>query len=212
VNAGTALRGLAAVSTAAFLLVVGAALRPLVIPEAPAPAAPVLGVVEIGFVQDMAVHHQQALQMTARLSPDVDPAVATLARRIELTQRYELGMLLGWLELAQAPPTNPHPMQWHDGGHMHGTAAGRAGKPMPGMATLDELDALSAARGRDAEVLFLQLMQRHHAGAVAMARAADDRLTGGAVAQFARGAMQEQSKEAGLMTLMLERRAAAPLG
>ena len=210
-NPGTAMRGLSAASVVVFLLVVGAALRPLVIPESPEPAAPVLGAVEIGFVQDMAAHHQQALQMTARLSPDVDPAVVSLAHTIDVTQRYELGMMLGWLALAQAPPTNPHPMQWHSGGHAHGTT-GPEGAPMPGMATLDELDELSAARGRDAEVRFLQLMQRHHAGAVAMARAAAEQLTGGTVAQFARGTMQEQSREAGLMTLMLEQRAATPLG
>ncbi|MFZ2528527.1 MAG: DUF305 domain-containing protein [Rhodococcus sp. (in: high G+C Gram-positive bacteria)] len=209
-NAGTAMRGLAAAAVVVFLLVVGAALRPLVIPETPQPATPVLGAVEIGFVQDMAAHHQQALQMSARLSPDVDPAVATLAHTIDRTQRYELGTMLGWLALAQAPPTNPHPMQW-DGGHTHGGTADQVGTLMPGMATLDELDALSAARGRDAEVLFLQLMQRHHAGAVAMARAATGRLAGGTVAQFARGTMQEQSKEAGLMTLLLEQRGAAPL-
>lgn len=210
-NAGAALRGLAATTVVVFLLVVGAALRPLVIPAAPTPAVPVLGAVEIGFVQDMAAHHQQALQMTARLSPDVDPAIVTLARTIDQTQRYELGTMLGWLALAQAPPTNPQPMQWHGSGHSHGAAAGRTGALMPGMATLDELDALSAARGRDAEVLFLQLMQRHHAGAVAMARAAAEQLPGGAVAQFARGTMQEQSKEAGLMALLLDQRGAAPL-
>ncbi|MCD5421322.1 DUF305 domain-containing protein [Rhodococcus pyridinivorans] len=208
----TVMRGLAAVSAVTFLLVLGMALRPLVITESPEPVTPVLGDIEIGFVQDMAAHHQQALQMTARLSPDVDPVVTTLARSIDLTQRYELGMLLGWLELAQAPPVNSHPMQWHGGAHAHGAVAGQPAIPMPGMATLDELDALSAAHGRDAEVLFLQLMQRHHAGAVAMARAADAQLSGGVVAQFARGAMQEQSKEAGLMTIMLEQRAAAPLG
>ena len=39
---------------------------------------------------------------------------------------------------------------------------------MPGMATEDELAALAAARGREFDVLFLQLMIRHHEGAVVM--------------------------------------------
>lgn len=44
---------------------------------------------------------------------------------------------------------------------------------MPGMATMAELDALAASRGPDAEILFLQLMERHHRGGIAMGQAAD---------------------------------------
>lgn len=83
---------------------------------------------------------------------------------------------------------------------------------MPGMATLAELDALSAAHGRDAEILFLGLMTRHHDGGVAVARAADLLLDDGPVKRIARAMMQEQSKESGLMTLMLAERDAVPAG
>ncbi|MFF0815506.1 DUF305 domain-containing protein [Rhodococcus sp. NPDC003318] len=202
-------RPAALASLALLLLVVGAALRPLVIPETPH-AAPVLDDVEIGFVQDMAAHHQQALLMTGRLASDVDPVVTALARQMSDAQRVETGTLLGWLRLVEAPPTNPRPMAWQPAvGHEH---AGAAEDAMPGMATTAELDALAAAHGREAEVLFLQLMQRHHLGGVAMARAADQVLTGGPVEQAARDMMQEQGREAGLMTLMLAQRGARPLG
>lgn len=200
-------RPFAFASLAVLLLVIGAGLRPLLMSEASV-AEPVLGAVEIGFAQDMAAHHQQALQMTARLSGDVDPAVALFARQMGDAQRIEVGTLVGWLRLAEAPPTNPQPMSWHGASaHDHGAAA----DPMPGMATTAELDALGAARGRDAEVLFLQLMQRHHLGGALMAQAADLVLADGPVKQVARDMMQEQSREAGLMTLMLAQRGAQPL-
>ncbi|MGW5076083.1 DUF305 domain-containing protein [Rhodococcus sp. NPDC004095] len=204
-------RALALTSLALLLLVVGAALRPLVVPESPEQGA-LLSDVEIGFVQDMAAHHQQALAMVNRLAPDVDPAVAALARQIGDTQRIELGTLHGWLTLAEAAPTNTAPMAWMAGAseHHHATPAAASG-PMPGMASMAELDALSTARSRDAEILFLQLMLRHHVGGATMARAADGLLTGGPVAQTARDMMQSQSQEAGLMGVMLAQRGAQPL-
>jgi uncharacterized protein (DUF305 family) len=208
------IRSLALVSLAVLLLVVGAVLRPLV--DAPNASGPVLSDVEVGFVQDMAAHHQQALQMTARLAPDVDPAVITFADRIDSAQRIELGTLVGWLTLTEAAPINPDPMWWwHGPAHAHadgGAVRHGAGASMPGMATLAELDALSAARGREGEVLFLQMMKRHHDGGVAMARAADLLLDDGAVKRLARAMMQEQSKESGLLTMMLAERAAVPAG
>ena len=40
---------------------------------------------------------------------------------------------------------------------------------MPGMASRAELDSLAAAQGQEADVLFLELMTRHHEGALEMA-------------------------------------------
>ncbi len=191
-------------SLALLLLVVGAALRPLIVPEV-SRVKPVLDAVEIGFVQDMAEHHQQALAMTMRLSPDVDPAVAALARQIGDSQRTEIGILTGWLQLADAPPTNPEPMSGRETpGHTHGGAV--PDESMPGMATTAELDALSAATGRDAEVLFLQLMHLHHLGGIEMAQTADALLASGPVDRMARSMVQEQSQEAGLISILLAER------
>ena len=205
-------RAAALASLALLLLVVGSALRPLVVPESPG-TEPVLDDIEVGFVQDMAAHHQQALLMVNRLAPDVDPAVAALARQIGSAQRLEIGILQGWLVLAEAPPTNTAPMAWMGGApaHPHGVPAADGSASMPGMASAAELDALSAARGRDAEILFLQLMHRHHLGGVTMARAADALLVDGPVKQSARAAVQEQGGEIGLLTVMLAERGATAL-
>ncbi|MEU5408621.1 DUF305 domain-containing protein [Nocardia asteroides] len=201
-----ALRVAAAVGLAVFLLVLGAALRPLLITEKAAPA-PVLTAIELGFAQDMTAHHQQALILAERLDPAADPTVRRLAEQIGDTQRVEIGTLLGWTQLAGAAPTSAQPMTWMaaSAGHHHEAAAA-----MPGMATTAELDALSAARGVAAETLFLQLMYRHHAGGVTMARAADALLTTGPVKQAARAMAQSQSQELGYLGMLLEARGSRP--
>jgi uncharacterized protein (DUF305 family) len=40
---------------------------------------------------------------------------------------------------------------------------------MPGMATADEIEALAAARGAEADAMFFDLMSTHHLGGVHMA-------------------------------------------
>ncbi|GAB4586750.1 DUF305 domain-containing protein [Nocardia sp. IFM 10818] len=199
----------AAALAAVTLLALGAGflLRPLLVPENRS-APPVLTPTEIGFIQDMSLHHQQALFMVQRLDPAADAGIRRLATQIADTQRAEIGTLTGWLRLANASPTNPNPMSW-----MHGEshAAHGASAVMPGMATLAELDVLSAARGADAETVFLQLMLRHHAGGVTMAKAADELITAGPVKETARAMITSQSQEAGLMTLLLAERGAQPL-
>ncbi len=217
----------AAYSVAAVvLLVLGAAIRPLFVDD-PAPRE-ILSDIELGFVQDMAAHHHQALIMVQRLDPGADPAVLGLAQQIDDTQRAEIGTLLGWLRMAGAPAANSDPMGWmpaaahhghsgpdshsaYDGNSAHDRHTGQA-TTMPGMATQDQLDALSAARGRAASMLFLELMQAHHDGGIAMARVADAMLTGGVVKQVAREMISGQTQESGLIAVLLARLAAAPPG
>ncbi|WP_280261050.1 DUF305 domain-containing protein [Nocardia abscessus] len=202
-------------STAFALLVLGAAMRPLAFPENRS-AAPVLTAVEIGFVQDMTTHHQQALLMVQRLDRSVDPAIARLAEQLDRTQRLEIGTMLGWLRLADAAPSSDRPMAWMHAAdaspHRHPAAVAQpAPTPlMPGMASTAELDALTTARGRDAEVLFLQLMFRHHQGGIAMAEAADGLLRSGPVKEIARAMIHGQGQEAGMMGMLLTQRGAAP--
>ncbi|MGS2809147.1 DUF305 domain-containing protein [Nocardia sp. MW-W600-9] len=200
------LLGAAAAASIVLLLVLGAALRPLVVSET-ATATTVLTPTEIGFVQDMTGHHQQALMMADRLAADVDPTVRQLADQIADAQRLEIGMMLGWLRLAAATPTNPRPMSWMPTGHHHTASA-----TMPGMATRADLDALAQADGAEAETMFLRLMYRHHQGGVAMAQTFDELSTGGPVEQAARDMISTQSQESGLIGLLLGRRGATATG
>ncbi|MEV0542759.1 DUF305 domain-containing protein [Nocardia salmonicida] len=190
---------------ALLLLAMGAALRPVLPADTTAPR--VLSETEIGFVQDMVAHHGQALLLAQRLHADADPFVIGLARQIADSQRTELGMLLGWLRLAGAPVVNERPMAWmpdSEDGHRH--SADHLARSMPGTASATELDELAAARGGQAEITFLRLMRRHHAGGIDMATAADALLTGGEVERSAREMVRAQGQEIGLMSLLLDRR------
>lgn len=200
------LLGVAGAATVLLLLVVGAAIRPLFFSET-STVTTVLTPTEIGFVQDMTGHHQQALVLVERLAADVDPTVRRLADQIADAQRLEIGMMLGWLRLAAATPTNPHPMSWMPTGH-HGAAA----TTMPGMATRADLDALAVARGAEAEAMFLRLMYRHHQGGVAMAQSFDELSTGGPVEQAARDMISTQSQESGIIGMLISQRGVTATG
>jgi uncharacterized protein (DUF305 family) len=110
------------------------------------------------FVQDMIVHHRQAVYM-ADLAPDRASSsdVKGLASRISDVQGPEIDMMNRWLSQHAVPTVDPNAPHGHGGG------------AMPGMATTEQLDALDKARGTSFDTLFLQLMITHHEGALTMA-------------------------------------------
>ncbi len=106
------------------------------------------------FMQMMIVHHQQALDM-ARLVPErtSNPAIRKIAERIEASQKDEMKFMTGWLK---------------DRGEPLGVAAMGHDHHMKGMATPDQMRALSAVNGTAFDRQFLQLMTAHHQGALDM--------------------------------------------
>ncbi|MFD5415555.1 DUF305 domain-containing protein [Streptomyces nojiriensis] len=188
-----------------------------------APRTPGLRSPDAGFARDMAVHHQQAVEMSFIVRDRTqDEAVRTLAYDIANTQANQRGMLLGWLDLWGLPKVvaGEPPMSWMGasgghGGHAGHGADGGAAKPgalMPGMATREELDQLGAASGRDAEVLFLQLMTDHHKGGVTMAEGCAQQCETPVEKALAQGMVDAQRSELTLMADMLRQRGAAPRG
>ena len=123
---------------------------------------------EAGFARDMSAHHGQAVSMAGTLHRTTqDGGLASMAFDIVTTQQGQIGMMQAWLadwdlEANSADP----PMAWM-GQSSHHAAAGHGG--MPGMASPADLARLRELRGRDQDVLFCQLMIRHHQGGVAMA-------------------------------------------
>lgn len=194
---------------------------------------PALHSPDAGFARDMAVHHQQAVEMSFIVRDRTqDEAVRSLAYDIANTQANQRGMLLGWLDLWGLPKVvaGEPPMSWMgtsgahgadgaDGGHTgHGggdSSGGHAAKPgalMPGMATREEIARLEAASGRDAEVLYLQLMTDHHKGGVTMAEGCARQCQTPVERELAQGMVDAQRSELTLMADMLGRRGAAPRG
>ncbi|HEY3144067.1 MAG TPA: DUF305 domain-containing protein [Acidimicrobiales bacterium] len=128
---------------------------------------PAEGSVDVGFARDMRTHHAQAVEMAELLRDRTnDDEMRLVASDVALGQEVQIGQMRGWLDIWGLPPTSTDPpMAW-----AHGDDSGT----MPGLATDQELAALTAASGDDAEVLFLRLMIRHHQGGIHMAEVAAD--------------------------------------
>ena len=111
------------------------------------------------FTQSMIPHHAQAVEMSAMMlgKQGVNPAVTELATKIKAAQGPEIDQMNGWLK------------GWNEPTAMAGH--GEAGHSMSGMMSDDDLKALDAAQGKEADKLFLTQMIAHHEGAVQMAKA-----------------------------------------
>lgn len=113
---------------------------------------------DVAFATGMIPHHQQALEM-AEVAAEraTDPKVKDLANRIEKAQDPEIEQMSGWLREWGQPVPTP------GGGH-----AGHSG--MPGMMSDAEMGSLMKASGADFDRMFLEMMIRHHEGAIEMAK------------------------------------------
>jgi uncharacterized protein (DUF305 family) len=184
-------------------------------PAPPAAAQP--GAVDIGFAQDMIVHHEQAVVMAQLVrGRATDPLVAATAAGIEYGQLLEIGQMRGYLQLWDAPSyPSGEPMTWmtpgtgHTGHAAHGSEMPRSA--MPGMATQDDLDALRRATGPDLDVLFLQLMLRHHQGGAAMLADAAAHASVPAVRDLAKRMTYHQTEEGAALLQQLAAHRARPL-
>ena len=166
---------------------------------------------EAGFARDMATHHAQAVDMAFVIrDKSSDDAMRALAYDIVVTQSTQRGVFMGWLQEWGLPQSSSAPrMAWMPG---HAQMARGSGTTlMHGMATEDELRRLREAQGVEAEILFLQLMIRHHEGGVIMARAVADLSRRADVVQMARSIESGQRVEITAMTQMLAARGARPL-
>ncbi|MEO3888939.1 DUF305 domain-containing protein [Nonomuraea sp. B5E05] len=168
---------------------------------------------EAGFARDMATHHAQAVDMAFKIR-DKGPApeIDSLAFDIINTQANQRGMFLGWLQQWELTQSTDQPAMAWMRGHGHGGTSPAPGAPgtMPGMASPQELTELRQAQGKDAEVLFLQLMIRHHEGGVEMAEGLLKLSTRAEVVNMAQKIVASQSGEIELMTKLLEKRGAKP--
>ncbi|MES9524812.1 DUF305 domain-containing protein [Streptomyces capoamus] len=162
---------------------------------------------DAGFARDMAVHHQQAVEMSYIVRDRTkNEEVRRLAYDIAQTQANQRGMLLGWLDLWGLPKVSADPpMTWMGMGDM---ASGKDGALMPGMATNTELKRLQSLSGKRAEVLYLQLMTAHHKGGIHMAEGCVTKCTVGVEKRLAQGMVDAQQSEIDLMAGMLKERGA----
>ncbi|MGW0880395.1 DUF305 domain-containing protein [Streptomyces sp. NPDC002671] len=164
---------------------------------------------DAGFARDMAVHHQQAVEMSYIIRDrTTDADVRRLAYDIAQTQSNQRGMMLGWLDLWGLPKVSAEPpMTWMGMGDM---ADGKDGALMPGMATNTDLKKLQSLKGKQAEILYLQLMTNHHKGGIHMAEGCVVKCKVGVEKRLAQGMVDAQQSELQVMAGMLKERGAQP--
>jgi len=175
-------------------------------------ATPGISSVDAGFAWDMSVHHQQAVTMAGYTRDHTtDGVIKTLAYDIETSQFNQVGQMQGWLDSWGLPPQNPNtPMSWMSGMTGMNMQMGSDGL-MPGMATQAQVSKLETLTGKPLEVLFLQLMLRHHQGGLPMAQWAATHAQEAYVRNAAQKMVTGQSAEILLMEQLLRERGASPL-
>ena len=123
--------------------------------------SPEHGDLDTAFMQGMIHHHAQALRMTALVAErSASDDVQTLARRIDVSQEGEIELMSDWLKQRGEAAPELH--------RAHGHAHGGGQVLMPGMLTNAELQELERTDGAEFDRLFLELMIRHHEGALTM--------------------------------------------
>ncbi|MDP9396925.1 MAG: DUF305 domain-containing protein [Actinomycetota bacterium] len=163
------------------------------------PAAAAHNAQDVSFAQDMIPHHASAIAMAKLAESRAGSAeVKELAERIEAAQDPEIQTMTGWLR------------SWSEKVPDTSAAMGHAemGHDMPGMEDMgmnpDEMRKLKAARGAKFDRMFLEMMTRHHQGALDMAE--QEQATGQfpAAKELARSIADSQTAEIEEMRQLLE--------
>jgi uncharacterized protein (DUF305 family) len=130
------------------------------------PDRPAAGSADVGFLQDMIVHHEQAIALSYRtVNAATDPEVQGFAKDILVGQQYEIGLMEAFLTRWGHPRDSGRTMGMAWAGTPHPKGA------MVGMATAQEQQALARATGPEVDDRFLGLMIAHHHGGVLMGEA-----------------------------------------
>jgi uncharacterized protein (DUF305 family) len=120
---------------------------------------------DITFAQGMIPHHQQAIDMAEMAAEKASSAeVKDLASRIQAAQDPEIQQLTDMLEKWGAPTEPTMTGESDMPGMDHGDMSGE------GMMTDEEMQQLEGATGAEFDRMWVQMMIKHHQGAVDMAK------------------------------------------
>ena len=146
---------------------------------------------DIGFLQDMRTHHEQAVNLGFYYLSlqGTNPNLRVIAREIVFDQGIDIGRMIQLLRLYGATETNESDvaMTWMN----EPTPNDR----MPGLASDADIDKLLASSGTDADQLFVALMTAHHQGGIHMAQYALDHANVIEVRRFAYSMIVAQTGE-----------------
>ena len=169
-------------------------------------ASPSYNRVDVGFLQDMRYHHEQAVDMAffyLTSGDETHPRLRLYAQEILYSQQMEVGRMIEMLRTFHESEANDT-----------GTAMGWMGMAMPidemdGLATQEQLDAFAAASGDDASIRFAELMIAHHRGGLHMAEYEVENGRNSEAKDLARSMIAGQQPEIDAMTAVLEELKAA---
>lgn len=148
---------------------------------------------DVKFAQDMIAHHQQALDMAAMVpNMSTNPKVIDLGKRIAAAQDPEIKKMTEWLKAWGAPTSMP--------GMDHGSGHGS----MPGMMTEEEMTKLNGAQGAEFDRMWLDMMIRHHQGAVEMAKTEQEKGSDADAKKLAQDIITAQQAEITEMRALLK--------
>ena len=164
-------------------------------------ATPDQNKVDVGFLQDMRYHHDQAVQMAYYYRTSVTdplPRLNMIAEEILLSQQLENGRMVQLLSSFNSIEANDT-----------GTAMTWIGHAMPinemdGLASQAELDSLAAATGDEASKIFATLMINHHKGGIAMANYAIEHASNKDVINMAKSMIKGQQAEVGELQAIVD--------
>ena len=150
------------------------------------------------FAQQMIPHHSQAIDMAKMAKTQASSAeVKKLAADIEAAQGPEIAKMTGWLKAwgEDVPSTDMAGMPGMD----HGSE-----QDMPGMMSTDQMSQLDKAHGADFDQMFLQMMIKHHEGAIEMAKTEQAKGQNPQAVKLAEGIEASQTAEIAEMRQMLQ--------
>jgi uncharacterized protein (DUF305 family) len=157
-------------------------------------------------MQDMIMHHAQAVEMTALIGSHTgNKYLRSLGARISSSQSDEIKFMKRWLAAREEPISPPMPeMPGMDMSSMDMSSHQMV--LMPGMLTPQQMEALKKAKGAEFDHLFLTGMIQHHNGALIMVKDLFDTAGAGQDAElfnFATDVDSGQRAEIRIMQTML---------
>jgi uncharacterized protein (DUF305 family) len=155
--------------------------------------------VDVGFLQDMRTHHEQAVNLGLYYLElqGTNAELRVIAREIVFGQSIEIGRMIQLLRLYGDTETNESDvaMTWMN----EPTPNDR----MPGLASDADIDKLLASSGKAADQLFVDLMIAHHQGGIHMAQYTVDHANEIEVRRFAYSMVVGQTGEIDEMRALL---------
>jgi uncharacterized protein (DUF305 family) len=124
----------------------------------PADQTPTFNHADVGFLQAMIPHHQQAIDMAKLVTGRTRrPELVKLATSIATSQAAEIRRMQAWLTRWRRPAA--------------GAGTRHDQTPLPGMLAEGQLEWLQTLTGSQFDLGFLTMMGTHHRGAVELAEA-----------------------------------------